>query len=206
MKNNKLFDSVRDPVAEHYDLLIDEGNDPVTDSPALRKYMDKWDGQLFMDLISADPSKDILEIGCGTGRLAVRIAPLVRSYCGIDLSKKTLETAKSHLPLGNVTLIHGDFSEHIFDRKFDVIFSSLTFMHIKDKKKAISRTAELLRENGRFVLSIDKSRNTILDYGTRQLEIYPDTPEEIIGILKSQGFGNIEAHETEFAHIIAASI
>ena len=34
-------------VVTHYDLLIDEGNDPVNDPKSLQKYMDKWDGQPF---------------------------------------------------------------------------------------------------------------------------------------------------------------
>ena len=36
-------------VKEHYDLLIDEGNDPVYDPMPLQEYMDKWDGQKFID-------------------------------------------------------------------------------------------------------------------------------------------------------------
>ena len=31
----------------HYDLLIDEGQDPVCDPPLLQEYMNKWDGELF---------------------------------------------------------------------------------------------------------------------------------------------------------------
>lgn len=33
---------------EHYDLLMQEGNDPVNDPPILQDYMDKWDGQPFI--------------------------------------------------------------------------------------------------------------------------------------------------------------
>lgn len=46
--------------------------------------------------------------------------------------------------------------EYDFDSTFDVIYSSLTFMHIKDKQKAINKIADLLNDNGRFVLSISK--------------------------------------------------
>lgn len=40
---------MKNDVIKHYDLLIDEGNDPVHDSEPLREYMDKWDGQAFID-------------------------------------------------------------------------------------------------------------------------------------------------------------
>ena len=49
-------------VIEHYDRLIDEGNDPVHDLPPLREYMDMWDGQTFIDKMSLNNSKSVLEI------------------------------------------------------------------------------------------------------------------------------------------------
>ena len=44
-------------VIEHYDLLIEEGNDPVLDPPILREYMDRWDGQLLIDLTKLTPAR-----------------------------------------------------------------------------------------------------------------------------------------------------
>ena len=48
-------------VARHYDLLIDEGNDPVLDPPALAAYMDGWDGGLFIDALCLDGTQDVLD-------------------------------------------------------------------------------------------------------------------------------------------------
>lgn len=82
-------------VINYYDLLIYEGNDPVLDPPELQVYMDKWDGQFFIDLLAVDKTKRVLEIGCGTGRLAVKVAPLVRTFCGVDISPKQLKQLKN---------------------------------------------------------------------------------------------------------------
>lgn len=68
-------------VIEHYNLLIEEGNDPVHDPRPLQDHMDKWDGQAFIDKLKLDKAKTVLEIGVGTGRLAVRVVPL----CGCFL-------------------------------------------------------------------------------------------------------------------------
>ena len=70
-----------DEIREHYDLLIDEGNDPVLDPPELKEYMNGWDGDLFIDLMELAKNKTVLEIGCGTGRIAVKVAPKVRAFC-----------------------------------------------------------------------------------------------------------------------------
>ena len=44
-------------VAEHYDMLVDENNDPVRDCTELREYMDKWDGKKFLDCLELDSGK-----------------------------------------------------------------------------------------------------------------------------------------------------
>ena len=55
-------------VKTHYDMLIEENNDPFRDPPVLQKYMELWDGQVFLDQMEPDPSKTVLEMGIGTGR------------------------------------------------------------------------------------------------------------------------------------------
>ena len=193
-----------DDVINHYDMLVEEGNDPVLDPPPLQEYMDKWDGKIFLDLLELNGQQSVLEIGCGTGRLALKTAPHSKEFFGIDISPKTIETAKTHLPFDNVTLICDDFMTHRFSNKFDVIYSSLTFMHIRDKSKAVGRVFELLNPRGRFVLSIDKNQAKTIDLGTRSVEIYPDTPENINELLKQNSFSEIEEFETEFAYLFLA--
>ena len=53
-------------IKTHYDLLIEENNDPFRDPPVLRQHMESWDGQVFLDLLELAPSKMVLEIGIGT--------------------------------------------------------------------------------------------------------------------------------------------
>ena len=193
-------------VSKHYDLLIDENNDPVRDPEPLREYMDKWDGRQFIDSLQLTKEKSVLEIGVGTGRLAVRTAPNCREFFGIDISQKTVKRAKENLKKQtNVTLVCGDFMSYEFGRKFDVIYSSLTFMHIKDKQAAINKVKTLLNISGRFVLSIDKSQSDTIEYGTRKIKIHPDRKEDIAEYINQSGMSLIKVFETEFAEIFAAA-
>ena len=50
----------------------------------------------------------------------------------------------------------------------------------------------------------DKNQNCILEYGTRQVKIYPDDPEEIINMLLKCGFCEIEKYEIDHAYLIKA--
>ena len=74
--DTKRYVCVCESVIHHYDSLIDENNDPVQDPKPLRDYMDKWDGKVFIDKMELNNEKSVLEIGVGTGRLPVRVAPL----------------------------------------------------------------------------------------------------------------------------------
>lgn len=189
----------------HYDALIDENNDPTHDPEPLRAYMNKWDGEAFIEVMELSPDKSVLEIGVGTGRLAMRVCGKCGSFTGIDISTKTIERAKENLrKFTNVSLICGDYLTHKIDKTFDVIYSSLTFMHIRDKQAAIQKTADLLTPDGRFVLSISKSQQTEIDYGTRRIPVFPDKPKEISELLTKAGFIIEQQFETEFAVIFAA--
>lgn len=192
-------------VANNYDLLVEENNDPVYDPPAGKAYMDKWDGQAFIDEMKLIGKEDVLEIGVGTGRLAVRICDKCGSFTGIDISPKTIERAKENLGIfSNVHLICGDFLSYSFNESFDVIYSSLTFMHIKDKQTAVQRVVGLLKHGGRFVLSIDKNQQTEIDYGNRKIAVYPDTAEEIVALITEAGLNIENQFETEFTIIFTA--
>lgn len=192
-------------VIRHYDLLIDEGDDPVHDPPDLQAYMARWDGETFLDMLALDGTQSVLEIGVGTGRLARLIAPRCRCFTGVDLSPKTIARACENLDgYPNVTLLCGDFLTVPMQGSFDVICSSLTFLHIGDKESALRRIASLLAPGARAVISLDKARESILDYGTRRLRIYPDDPETIIALAARAGLQTVTVRETEVAHIIAA--
>ena len=76
-------------------------------------------------------------------------------------------------------------------------------MHIKNKEPAIIRAADLLCGGGRIVLSLDKNREKYIDYGTRKLEVFPDSPSDIKKHLNKAGIFITDECETERAYIIA---
>lgn len=197
---------VENEISKHYDILISEGNDPVHDPAPLKAYMDKWDGQEFIDKMQISKEKTVLEIGVGTGRLAVRTAPLCKEFYGIDISAETIKSAVNNLKeYNNTNFICDDFMTYNFDVAFDVIYSSLTFMHIKEKQTAINKIQQLLKTDGLFVLSTDKNQDKYIDIGSNKIEVYPDTPETILQCINSSGLKLLEHYETEFANIFVCT-
>lgn len=194
-----------DQVISHYDSLIDEGNDPVKDTRELKEYMDKWDGEAFIESLDLNDTKSVLEIGVGTGRIALKTAARCADFTGIDISPKTIEVASKNLEeLLNVTLICDDFLKYKFDKKFDIIYSSLTFMHISNKLQAILKISDLLVENGICVISLDKSQEEYIDFGTRKVLVYPDNVDSIGGYFNAAKMTIERQFDTENAIIVIA--
>lgn len=195
-------------VAKHYDNLIDEGQDPVHDPKPLKEYMNKWDGQLFIDKMQLDKTKSVLEIGVGTGRIAVNVAPKCKEFTGIDVSEKTIAQAGKNIKSGlfkKPVLICADFLEYKFEKTYDVVYSSLTFMHIQEKQRAFDTVFDILKPDGRFVLSIDKNQDGYIDMGAYKVKVYPDNAEDIKKYAKNAGLNMLEEFETEFAFIFVFS-
>ena len=188
---------------EHYDLLIVEDNDPVRDPAPLRDYMEKYDGERFLEALELSPEKTALEIGIGTGRLAVRTAPHCRRLVGIDFSPRTIGRARENLAhLANVELICDDFLTHDFREKFDVVYSSLTLMHFADKRGFLSKACSLMARGAVLCLSLDKDRQEYIDFGSRRIRIYPDDAEKIERYMKEENLKNVRRFETELADIV----
>ena len=190
-------------VKTHYDLLVEENNDPFRDPPVLQQYMETWDGQVFLELMELDRSKTVLEIGVGTGRLAAKTAGRCRHLTGIDLSPKTVERAEENLrDCPNVSLVCGDFVHCPFTEKFDVVYSSLTMMHFEDKRTVIGKVSALLNDKGLFCLSIDKNRSEWIDMGNRRSRVYPDTTEGTVKLAEEAGLKTKRIAETENAYLM----
>ena len=192
-------------VSNHYDLLIEENNDPFNDPPALQEYMNQWDGALFLKSLNLTASKSVLEIGVGTGRIAVKVAPHCKRLVGVDISPKTIERAKENLKdYSNISFVCADFNTHPFNETFDIIYSSLTMMHFENKQQVISKVDTLLDKGGVFCLSIDKNQSDYIDMGTRKIKIYPDTLDNIKSLIDASSMTVTNIYETDNAYIIVS--
>lgn len=167
--------------------------------------MDKWDGIGFIKEMQLSKNKKVLEIGIGTGRIANKVAPLCETFIGIDISPKTIEKARENLiQYTNIILYCADFMKFDFDCLFDVIYSSLTFMHIKEKQMAISKVSKLMKYNARLILSIDRNQSQYIDMVNRKIRIYPDNCDEISNYIERANLRLEKQYETEFAYIFVA--
>ncbi|MGK5741614.1 methyltransferase domain-containing protein [Micromonospora sp. URMC 103] len=75
--------------------------------------------------------RDVLELGVGTGRIAVPVAGAARSVTGVDNSPDMLRTFRDKGVPDNVTLVEADFRDPLSDRlggRFGAAYSTLGSM------------------------------------------------------------------------------
>jgi ubiquinone/menaquinone biosynthesis C-methylase UbiE len=90
-----------------------------------------------------------LDVGCGQGLLARRLAACCQEVIGIDIDRDTLASAKAAAHSDNgVTFIAGDVMTHpLPDDSFDLITAVATLHHLP-LRPALIRFQKLLRPGG----------------------------------------------------------
>jgi SAM-dependent methyltransferase len=107
--------------------------------------------KIFQDLgVALSGTEDVVEIGCGIGRLTRPLAHQARSVAALDVSEVMLEHARRYNPeLENVEWIHGDGTTlaPLSDESADACISFVVFQHLPDP----DLTYGYVREIGRVL-------------------------------------------------------
>ncbi|MBI4511645.1 MAG: class I SAM-dependent methyltransferase [Deltaproteobacteria bacterium] len=111
-----------------------------------------------LELLESVEASDILEVGCGTGELLLRVArrfPSAR-VVGIDPDPRALRIAAKKLPPErDIRLVKGRAESLEFpDHSFDLVLSSLMLHHLDTESKiaALREWKRVLRPGGQIVL------------------------------------------------------
>ncbi len=115
-------------------------------------------------------NQDVLEVGCGDGRITLQYAPEAGSVTAIDPNRKAIALAREKTPKGLVDLLKfrvGRGEELDFpDESFDVVFFtwSLCCTDIPTMGKAVGEAWRVLRPQG-LLASIQPSLQQPFHYG-----------------------------------------
>lgn len=98
---------------------------------------------------------NVLEIGAGTGRFTLEIAPKVRRIVAADFSSCMLEQMSKKLQDAGITNVEqccGDFMQLDFTEQFDFIVSFSALEYIKDPE-LFAKIAGLLKPGGQLLFT-----------------------------------------------------
>jgi arsenite methyltransferase len=117
------------------------------------------------------PSDAILDIGCGTGSLALRLAPCAAIVHGLDLSSEMIRIARdkaSAAQVTNVTFVVGSFDDSFaaFEDESLRGICAYSLLHLADDlPAALRRIFRLLTPGGFFVSSTPCLGGSWVPYG-----------------------------------------
>ena len=125
----------------------------------------KDDIKFYIDYAKSRNCKNILELGCGTGRVAIMLAKEGFKVTGIDLSNEMLDVFRAKIDgsvKDNIELIYGSMADFNLNRKFDLIivpfraFQCLT--DDKDIENSLKCVKNHLAEDGLFIINVFNPR------------------------------------------------
>ncbi|MDH4186611.1 MAG: class I SAM-dependent methyltransferase [Nitrospira sp.] len=102
--------------------------------------------------VRLNPDMDVLDFGCGTGLVTLRIAPLVKSITGADSSEEMLEVFKNKAIKQGQTNVSTRYLDpdqtDSLPGQYDVIISSMTFHHVEHIDSLLAQLFQALNTPG----------------------------------------------------------
>jgi len=109
------------------------------------------------------PDMRVLEIGAGTGRFTLEIAPHVQEVVAVDIAENMLDIMKEKIKnqnIANIQTFCGDFLDLELEGSFDLIVSFSAIEYVKDVSALFSKISRLTNTAGQLVLTT--AHNTFL--------------------------------------------
>lgn len=176
--------------------------DKLYRDPDLAQFYDlenRWGPDLDFCLRFAKDARSVLDLGCGTGQLAARLAE-GRHVVGVDPAAAMLEVARVRPGGEGVTWIQADARSVRLERQFDLVLLTghafQVFLSDEDQRALLSTIAVHLAPAGRFVFD---TRNPAFE------EWREWTPAHSKRRFEAPGLGDVEAWN-DAAHDAATEI
>lgn len=173
LRNKKL---IFDSWAPSYDWLF-----PSVFYQAIHKRL--------LEYVDLPQPANVLDLGCGTGRLLQRLAsefPQLRGT-GLDLSSNMVRQARlsnRHHP--RLIFLEGKAESLPFgDGQFDAVFNTISFLHYSEPQQVLNEVSRILAPGGRFYL-VDfifssEVESPILSISSQTVKFYSPNQREVMG-------------------------
>jgi ubiquinone/menaquinone biosynthesis C-methylase UbiE len=150
-------------------------------------------------LARIQPGEQVLDVGCGTGTLAMEVARHVGRagrVAGVDPSSEQIARARSKAARRNVPI---DFQigviEHLAfpDSTFDVVLSTLMMHHLPAslKRQGLAEIARVLKPGGRLVIADFKRKQERQGLAAR-FHAGGSSMQDLAALVKDAGFSEVE--------------
>ncbi len=197
MDNTALTVDARfwDGIAERYAAK------PIENVPAYERKLEFTRARLH-------PTDVVLDVGCGTGSLALTLSEHVSHVHGLDVSSEMVGIAKrkaDRARIRNTTFHHGTVETRTFaPNTFDVVCAYNILHLVEDLRGTVQTLARLLKPGGSLVASTVCLGESWLPYGAligamrwfgKAPRVFIFDKAELVAELERAGLVDIEQHD-----------
>ena len=160
--------------------------------------------QRTANLARMQPGEQVLDVGCGTGTLAIEVQSRIGNagrVAGIDPGQEQIARARSkaarrHLPI--------DFQIGVIERlpfpdqTFDVVLSTLMMHHLPAslKRQGLAEIARVLKPGGRLVIA-DFKRKQERQGRAARFHAGGSSIQDLAAMVSDAGFSEVETEEMQ---------
>ena len=152
--------------------------------------------QTISSRISLLNNMNILDFGAGTGLLSFKIAPLVKSVVGLDLSEKMLEQLESkNSDILSVKAICQNICEEPLDQQFHGIISSMAMHHVEDTADLFRAFHLHLKRDGFVAIAdLEAEDGTFHSHGNDGVHHFGFERDTLRQTIENAGFEHVRFH------------
>ncbi len=113
--------------------------------------------EAICNAIVLSPTMDVMDFGCGTGLLTLRLQPLARRITGVDSSQSMLDVLNAKVDKAKYTnvetrrldLDRGD----VLEGSYHAIVSAMTLHHIKEIRPLLNQFFKIIAPSGHLCVA-----------------------------------------------------
>lgn len=141
------------------------------------------------------PEMDVLEFGCGTGLLTVRLSPLVRSITAVDGSQGMLSVIDAKIEARGLKNIHTQLLDPsrggILQGGYHAVLSGMVLHHVKETGPLIEQFYSVTLPGGHLILAdLDPDEGKF--HGENPTVFHDGFDRKLLGdILLRAGYSNV---------------
>ena len=152
----------------------------------------------ILETITLTSSMDVLDFGCGTGLLTLRLQPFVHSITGVDSSQGMLDVLNAKIKAQNLTNVNTLFLDYekgeVLKGRYHLITSGMTFHHIKNVGPVLDQFYNVLLPGGILCIAdldlddgkFHENNDGVFHFGFDR--------KNLSKIIEESGFRNIKCH------------
>ncbi|KAB8197875.1 methyltransferase domain-containing protein [Nonomuraea phyllanthi] len=127
--------------------------------------------ELIWQLLDLRPGMEVLDLACGHGRIANRLARRGCRVTGLDSSRIFLDRARQDADALGVTVdyVHGDMRRLPWTDRFDRVvswFTAFGYFSDSDNQRVLAQAAAALKPGGRIAMDLNNYAAVVRTYQT----------------------------------------